>query len=195
MNFDTICQKVEMLFIILLVLRLVFVFKSVPVKLPEIWWFTAFLLLDLLLFPHLISNENWNFHFVHFCIPTMFSLTLFLNTQTWKLKTILILLLVGSNFYFWNFYLIEFWYIISIAILVFHGLKLSQKANKKSQLTPVYLFFAVDQFISFIIFLMRYLPFNWKSSELLPYFSNTVNFIFPFTILIIHVKFRRLVFN
>ena len=195
MDFDIICQKVEMLFIILLVLRLVLVFKSIPVKLPEIWWFTAFLLLDLLLFPYLISNESWNFHFLHFCIPTMFSLALLLTTQSRKLKTILILVLVVFNFYFWNYYLIIFWYILSITNLVFLGIKLSKHSNKKSQLAPVYLFIAVDQFVSFTIFLMRYLPFNWKSSELLPFFSHTFNFIFPITIIIIHVKFRRLVFN
>lgn len=149
-----------------------------------------FFIAKLLIFS--IPKEHITFNFIHICIPTMFTISLLPFPRIAIFKIFIFILISVFNFIYINDFAIKTTYTLSIILLIYKGI--SKTRNDLSD-APYYLFLSFDQLLTFIIYLMSSLHFNWHNSEYLKYFSTLTYIVFPLTLLFTHVKLRRFIFK
>jgi len=135
------------------------------------------------------------FNFTHAFTPLMFIFTLTKLNNGKKLSALFYIFTATFNLIYLNKSIIEFTYIISIFLLINKSISLVKKSQKYITDSAFYLFLTLDQILTFHIFLMGNLNYDWYSSHLIIYYNMVIKIIFPSTLIFINVKFRRLILN
>ena len=141
------------------------------------------------------TQNQISFNFTHAFTPLMFIFTLIKLNIDKKLSVLFYIIIATFNLFYLNNLFIELTYFISIFLLINKSINLAKKSQKYMTDSAFYLFLTLDQILTFYIFLMGNLNYDWHSSHLIIYYNMVINIIFPSTLIYINVKFRRLILN
>lgn len=135
----------------------------------------------------------YTFNFYHIVSSSLFVAALGpFKKETNKIKVFIFGVLAISSWILNSTFPIKIIYILSIYILVDLGVKKSKSNSKNIDISIIYFILAIDQLITFIIFIMREIHTDWHQSIYIQYYAIISSIIFPTTTILIHAKFRRL---
>ena len=196
-NLRTFSLFLENFLIVLIIIRILISLKNGKKFIHNSYEVVFYILIfsTSKIFAYLFPHNIYCFNFTHAFTPLMFIFTLTKINISKQSIIFIYLIFAIANLFFINIIFIYVTYTISILLLINKGVFLSKKASQHISNSPFYFFLSFDQILTFGLFTMSNLNFDWHNSHLIGYYNIIIKIVFPSTLIYTNVKFRRLILN